>query len=518
MANVTKGKTLDGKPYAGDPHVRLLCNRREFLGVASAFGAAGAAGGAEARTDRAAARDLGPVKLRVGIVSDIHITNDTPGRRDSNEHFIKALRYFDAQKVDAVLVAGDLFTTGRIRELEFVAEAWNAVFPHDRAADGRPVARLFVTGNHDVEDWTYQLQPGETAAQKAERVKGEMFAFHRAETWRRLFGEDYAPYGAKTVKGYTFVLRNWPSAFHGERPAVEAAMAEWGPKVARDKVFFYCQHEQADDTVNASWLVGGAKWDNGQDGGLTKRVLSAYPNCVCLTGHSHNSLADERSIWQGAYTAVNCGCLVGWAFAGPGRENGHDCDGNPAPVREMPVFDKTHVYQGLLMTVYGDAIRFHRREFVNGGVLGDDWIVPLGTAARPYAFAPRVAASRPPRFAADAQVAVRTVEKGRDRAGDVHPQVEVAFPSVTSATGGDRAHDYAVRVEMMIGDVVRTVDEKRVFSDRFMWSEADDRSPVRCLFAKRALPAKRLLRFVVTPYNCWMKPGESIATNWKVYT
>lgn len=493
-------------------------NRREFLGVASAFGAAGAAGGAVARTNRAAVRDLGPAKLRVGIVSDIHITNDTPGRRDSNEHFIKALRYFDAQKVDAVLVAGDLFTTGRIRELEFVAEAWNAVFPHDRAADGRPVARLFVTGNHDVEDWTYRLRPGETAAQKAERVKGEMFAFHRAETWRRLFGEEYAPYGAKTVKGYTFVLRNWPSAFHGERPAVEAAMAEWGPKVARDKVFFYCQHEQADDTVNASWLVGGAKWDNGQDGGLTKRVLSAYPNCVCLTGHSHNSLADERSIWQGAYTAVNCGCLVGWAFAGPGRENGHDCDGNPAPVREMPVFDKTHVYQGLLMTVYGDAIRFHRREFVNGGVLGDDWIVPLGTAARPYAFAPRVSASRPPRFAADAQVEVRTVEKGRDRAGDVHPQVEVAFPSVTSATGGDRAHDYAVRVEMMIGDVVRTVDEKRVFSDRFMWSEADDRSPVRCLFAKRALPAKRLLRFVVTPYNCWMKPGESIATNWKVYT
>ena len=23
---------------------------------------------------------------------------------------------------------------------------------------------------------------------------------------------------------------------------------------------------------------------------------------------------------------------------------------------------------------------------------------------------------------------------------------------------------------------------------------------------------------VVTPCNCWMKPGEPIATNWKVYT
>ena len=30
--------------------------------------------------------------------------------------------------------------------------------------------------------------------------------------------------------------------------------------------------------------------------------------------------------------------------------------------------------------------------------------------------------------------------------------------------------------------------------------------------------ASRSPRFVVTPYNCWMKPGESIATNWKVYT
>jgi len=493
-------------------------NRREFIGMAAAFGtvtAGSRATAADARSNGGNPLDLGDVKLKVGILSDIHVTNEKPGLRDSSEHFIKALRYFDTQKVDAVLVSGDLFTSGRICEPEIVARAWNTVFPNDRAPDGRKVERLFVTGNHDIEDWSYHCAKGETVAQKAERVKDKMFAFHRQETWKRLFGEDYAPYYAKTVKGYTFIMRNWPSAFHGEKRAIREAMAELGPKVKNDKVFFYCQHEQADDTVNASWLIDGVKWGNGQDDGLTKKVLSDYPNCVCFTGHNHNSLADERSIWQGEYTAVNCGCLVGWAFAGPGRENGHDVDPNPIPVREMPCFDMTHVYQGLVMSVYENHLRFHRREFVNGGVLGDDWIVPIGSAERPYAFAPRAKASRPPRFAPDAKVTLREIPQGKDRTGDVHAQVEVSFPSITSATGGDRAHDYSVRVEMRIGDVIRVVDEKRVFSDRFMWAEKDDQAPVKCLFAKSALPPKRPLRFVITPYNCWLKPGPSLVSPWR---
>ena len=89
------------------------------------------------------------------------------------------------------------------------------------------------------------------------------------------------------------------------------------------------------------FVKNGDKWHNGQDDGYLNKLLSGYPNCVCMTGHSHSSLCDERSIWQGRadeHTAVSCGCLVGWAFASPGRENGHDTDKNPAPVREMPMF------------------------------------------------------------------------------------------------------------------------------------------------------------------------------------
>lgn len=487
-------------------------NRREFLGSIVATGAVGAGMGKAAVPPPVVPQ--GAARLKVGLISDVHVTNKKPGLRDSNEHMLKALRYFDAQKVDAVLIAGDLFTSGGIDQLEIVAETWYTVFPNDTASDGRHVERLFITGNHDLDDWLYHKKPDETYDQCAARWKDRAFAFHRQETWKRLFNEDYTPYYIKTVKGYPFVMRHWPSTYHKEKTPIVEAFKKHGAELAKAKLFFYCQHDQPDNTVNASWLLGGKRWGNGQDDGLSTKVLSDYPNCVCLSGHNHNSLADERSIWQGAFTGVNCGCLVGWAFAGPGRENGHDCDSRP-PVREMPIFSEmTNVYQGMVMTVYDNCITFHRREFVFGGVLGDDWVVPLGTKERPYAFAPRAAASKPPKFAAGAKVAVKTIEKGRDRAGHVHPQIDVSFPSVTSATGGDRAHDYSVRMEMMIGDVVRIVDEKRVFSDRFMFAEKDDRADVKCRFALSTVPPKRSVRFVVTPFNCWNKAGESIVSAW----
>lgn len=460
-----------------------------------------------------------PARLRVGLLSDIHVTNRKPGERDSNEHLRKVLRYFDAQKVDAVLIAGDLFTSGRFSELEIVAETWFEVFPNDCGSDGRHVERLFVTGNHDIDGAFYGRPKGESVKDCAARCRQDYFVFHRDEVWRRLFNEPYEPCFMKTVKGYPFVLRHFPSDYThwGEREKIGPFLAQHAVELKKAGVFFYCQHVPGDDTVNASWLLGGDKWGNGQDDGTLKKLLSGFPNCICLTGHNHNSLSDERSIWQGEYTAVNCGCLVGWAFAGPGRENGHDGDAaSRMPPREMPMFSATKVYQGMLMTVYDNCIRFHRRDFRQDHVLGEDWVVPIGTTARPYAFGCRAKASKAPRFASGAKVGVRMIEKGRDRSGNEHPQVEVTFPSVTSATGGDRAHDYSVRLEMRIGDVIRTMDEKRVFSDTFMDAEQDDRGPVRCLFARSAVPAGRAVRFVVAPINCWMKAGETISSDWRV--
>ena len=492
-------------------------NRREFLLATAGVSAAALTTSAHPSADNPL-KPTSPARLRVGVLSDIHVTNETPGEHGSNEYLRKALKYFDAQKVDAVLISGDLFTSGRTAELEIVAKTWFEVFPNDCGSDGRHVERLFVTGNHDLDGCFYGRPKGESVKDCTARCKKDHFVFNRDEVWQRLFKEPYEPCFIKKVKGYPFVMRHFPSDYThwGERAAPEAVFAAHGAELKKEKVFFYCQHVPGDDTVNASWLLGGEKWQNGHDDGYLKKLLKGYSNCVCLTGHTHYSLCDERSIWQGEYTAVNCGCLVGFAFTNRGRENGHDTDKNPVPPREMPMFSATKVHQGMLMTVYDNCIRFHKRDFRLDHTLSDDWIVPIGTVERPYAFDCRAKASRPPRFADGAKVAVRSIEKGRDRYGNKHPQIEVTFPSVTSASGGDRAYDYSVRMEMLISDAVRVVDEKRVYSDTFMNAEMDDLDDVRCLFARASVPKGRKVRFAITPWNCWMKSGTAITSDWAV--
>ena len=178
----------------------------------------------------------------------------------------------------------------------------------------------------------------------------------------------------------------------------------------------------------------------------------------------------------------------------------------------MEPFNYRDVHDVTIMSVYDDAIRFQRLDVKRDMPLGPDWVVPIDRSQRPYAWDKRAEASKPPKFAAKAKVSVKEIAEGKDRAGNKHPQIEVSFPPVTSATGGDRAYDYSVRLEMLRGDIRRVMAEKRVFSPHFAHPEKFETEPVKCLFARSDAPKKRTVRFVVTPYNCWLKAGEPIVS------
>jgi hypothetical protein len=68
---------------------------------------------------------------------------------------------------------------------------------------------------------------------------------------------------------------------------------------------------------------------------------------------------------------------------------------------------------------------------------------------------------------------------------------------------------------MMIGDIVRVIDEKRVYSEHFAHGEEFETEDVKCRFARSSIPTGRKVRFVATPYNCWLKPGEAIASSYR---
>ena len=474
--------------------------RRGFVAAGAAL-VSGCCGGLEQPYEDASHQSP---KMKIGILSDIHVT-----RRENAGTFEKALCWFRDQEVDGVLVTGDLGTKGTIAETEVVAETWYRVFPDDKAPNGRRVERLFLLGNHDVDGFASKSSWPNRQIPSREEAERTCLAFHRDETWKRLFNEDFSQIVVKEVKGYKFVLNSWVSRELHEKDMLEDFWKDFVPAIDPSKPFFYCQHPHPKDTCSAGDLLGGAFWQGGWDNGVSTRLLSRHANCIALSGHSHYSIDDERAIWQGAFTSVNCGCARGFAFTFPGRENGHAVtDMKAGTTFQMPSIDIKRIRQGMLMEVFDDHVVFHRREFVYDQVLGPDWVVPLGKdAPRPYEFEPRRQASRPPQFAADASVEVSERPDGRDRKGSAREQVVVTFPSVK----GEGVFDYSVDAEECIADFTRVCVSKRVFSPDAFLGPAQDGGKVECVFAKSELPAGRDIRFVVRPFNCWGKGGEPIS-------
>ena len=125
-----------------------MISRREFVGSAVAMAAM--------RPWRIFAADgfgEGAPKLRFGVVSDVHVCEATGTY--GTEHLFKAFVWFRDQGVDGVIIAGDMADHGLIAQLQCVADAWNKAFPGGKGLGGKPVEKLFVYGNHDIEGFKY---------------------------------------------------------------------------------------------------------------------------------------------------------------------------------------------------------------------------------------------------------------------------------------------------------------------------------------------------------------------------
>ena len=116
-------------------------SRRWFIGGAASFGAFGGC-----RFFSGSGFASGTPNVKFGVVSDIHIScHSKPGDLETTANneltFVRTLEWFRDQGVDGVVVAGDMADQGIIRQLEYVAEAWNRVFPGDRAPLSRDFSR-----------------------------------------------------------------------------------------------------------------------------------------------------------------------------------------------------------------------------------------------------------------------------------------------------------------------------------------------------------------------------------------
>ena len=440
---------------------------------------------------------LGQPRLKIGIISDIHLT--TP---DSNNYLLKAFKYFRDSGVDGVLIAGDLADWGVERQIKQLADTWYKVFPKDKAPDGRHVEKLFVYGNHDIEGQNYKSVKKFLTK---EMEQNEIIAPRRAEIWKKYLKEKWAPIYIKDVKGYKFIGAHW--ANWDGIPGLEDFFQQHHKDFPATKPFFYFQHMHPKDTCSAPWT-----W--GQDDGKTTQLFSKYPNLVTFSGHSHTTLTDDRTLWQGAFTSVGTASLK-YIIPFGGRENTvvfGSKEKVPSQMEKIKYLDDGK--HGQVMTVYDDCITLERHEFVYDQALADNWIIPLPlTGTAPLSFEARGKEARAPQFATGDKVTTTRAD-GKDRYGKEQKQITVHFPTVLKKRTGKRAFDYEIQAEVLDVDNTKIVCTKRVFSTGFYLGEAQDEKEAICVFGEADLPANRKMRFHVRPCECFGKKGEAISTGW----
>ena len=457
--------------------------RRDFL--SGMLASAGLSGCAFARGAG------GTPRLSFGVVSDIHVT--TP---ESTQRFREALRYFRCRGADAVMVAGDLSDWGLRSGFRYVKAAW------EEEMAGTGIVPLFITGNHDYEGWWY----GDMTLDMHVQGYSEDDALERHDmkkSWEEIFGEQFGPIRRRTVKGFDFISTEWYGA--GQEGADDAIVA-WlrdHPELARTgRPFFFFRHEPLAGTVSSSL---------GRPGNPTlTTALSAFPNCVAFTGHTHWALTDERSVWQGGFTALSVPALSYTGFPkgyenGKGARNGTaTCDMEPLPTRE-----NLEEAQGFFVTVYDDHIAVERRDFTLGVEAAAPWVISCGSAlSRPYA--PDAQAERVgiPEFPCEARLTLRTMN-GALRNGQWAIFLALEFPSATRTDG--RAFDYEVRVVSEPDGSVVLV--KRYLSAGFYKPSAFEPPRQHLPFNAMDLPESGRYHLEVVPRNCCGGEGRPLVSD-----
>ena len=451
--------------------------------------------------------------LVFGVLSDLHLTDPAVGPCDRSELFRTALERFRDRGVDGVLVCGDLTDNGFVTELEEVARVWFEVFPGGRLPDGRPVANLMFYGDHDMEGRIRKYphvrhryeERGLTLPQGLD--EGD----NRSAVWERLFGETWEPLRRVRVKGYNFLLRSVTPEYIGGSPGLAETVAAVRAENPGQS-FFYAQHRTIPGTCRFRDHLWGA-----EDGaGECRTTLVGCSEAVAFFGHTHSSLADEQSAWQGAFTAINAGGLLNAAVP-RGHENSVAISwlaDDPAPFAQMPNVSSFAGHDAMIVEVEGWHLHVERLDVESGLPLGPDWEIETGPdaiARGAFGNAVRAAeAGPPPQFPDGAGITFEDIPDGANRKGEPTPQVRVCFPRAVTQPCGLRPFDYRVRVDTLAFGEPRLIIEKRVLSPGVNRPDSLDTEPPSCVFSRAELAAPGPLRFTVAPANSWGQEGGKL--------
>ena len=423
-----------------------MINRRQFIGGMAAAGALPSFAAGDARI------------ARVGIMTDTHVGTTM----ESCARVRAALQLFKAQGAEMVVNCGDIADMHYPDGYRFYRKTVNEVYP-DPAS--RPIER-FVYAFHDL--CNYRPGSGWNVARDAAPAFADVHRFLEAPNthtdsleWK---GMAFLNFPQSTgMKGFL----SWDDYEAAVRRACETYPGK--------PVFVFDHLPPAGTTFHSR------QWGSE----ASRRILNKYPQVVSISGHVHGSLASERQIWQGEFTAVNAGCLQTWGGFAPG---------STPPPQAKPNFGV------LVMDIYADRLVFYRYDVRDGSEFGPPWVVPLPFAAQTAPFVPARAAARVkrlPAFAADAKVSVTPVAGG----------YAVEFPEATAPD----PFMYRIRCERKSASGAwEAFTQDDIFSE-FWKAKADRTGTARHVLATGFFTPGETYRVTVAPLDFFYRASRAIA-------
>jgi hypothetical protein len=305
--------------------------------------------------------------LRFIAASDTHVETwlDTESRRIQK---MLRLGYAVADAdpahpaLDAVLIAGDLTDDGRKDQFNAFTAALNSELREGTRFLG------VTAKSHD----------GGTMR------RGEVHAYYTALTGN-------SPDFHTVIGGYHFIglSASEDDSVHYDAGQIAWLRAQLEAAVAEDpqKPVFVMHHEHVRNTV-----YGSSDFEGWGETYFTD-VLNDFPQAVDFSGHSHYPLNDPRSLWQGAFTAVGTGAIYYAEFTVDDERTVH-----PDGYRQVSTC-------WLVEVDANNRIRLRGLDVTAGEYLCEYILEnPADPANRAYTPERRAAASRPPVFAADAEL------------------------------------------------------------------------------------------------------------------
>lgn len=397
--------------------------------------------------------------LRVGIVSDIQGTAPNDYGMQNLETAFKQLK---SRNIDVLLVGGDLANDGQESVYANYRELFSKVFRD------RPPWTLQVMGNHDF--WKKDTPP-ETAI----------------ATFCLGVGQNHADVFHMVINGYDFIAMSpdegeCNGVYHDGTKKLLAENLRLAVERDSKKPIFVLTHQHPANTV-----YGSDAWGNAD----VFEMLKSHPQIIAFSGHSHYPLEDERTIWQGAFTAIGTSSL-------------NYCEMEKGKVNGSVPPNASECVQMIYMEIYDDRVELTRLNVREGKETkpGETWVINL-----PYN------PSEPAYSAERAKEREAPVWPGADAKPAVDFRDGKAFVAFDAAEHPDFVHSYAIKVFNQ-GEPDQ-IAELLYFSDFYRGIDRMAKRPEFALPPELLAPGKAYTLRIL-PIESFGKRGEAVEFSFAV--